>query len=162
MVASSKRGKNCGPFINSISARRSLGSKARVSAPASDFEQLFSRDVTACKVGAHFTAGVTMYMPGGLWTELHLLHADSIWRGQIVHESPKWLTIGCHDQDELEQVLGDLRTWREESSLSRDIWYRRWEIETREADGAYLVSTCLLYTSPSPRDQRGSRMPSSA
>ena len=25
-----------------------------------------------------------------------------------------------------------------------------------------VVSTCLLYTSPSPRDQRGSRMPSSA
>ena len=26
----------------------------------------------------------------------------------------------------------------------------------------YLGKTCLLYTSPSPRDQRGSRMPSSA
>ena len=26
----------------------------------------------------------------------------------------------------------------------------------------YLGHTCLLYTSPSPRDQRGSRMPSSA
>ena len=26
----------------------------------------------------------------------------------------------------------------------------------------FLYSTCLLYTSPSPRDQRGSRMPSSA
>ena len=25
-----------------------------------------------------------------------------------------------------------------------------------------LISCCLLYTSPSPRDQRGSRMPSSA
>ena len=25
-----------------------------------------------------------------------------------------------------------------------------------------VISTCLLYTSPSPRDQRGSRMPSSA
>ena len=25
-----------------------------------------------------------------------------------------------------------------------------------------LISTCLLYTSPSPRDQRGTRMPSSA
>ena len=25
-----------------------------------------------------------------------------------------------------------------------------------------VASTCLLYTSPSPRDQRGSRMPSSA
>ena len=32
--------------------------------------------------------------------------------------------------------------------------------------GGYLaviqIITCLLYTSPSPRDQRGSRMPSSA
>ena len=26
----------------------------------------------------------------------------------------------------------------------------------------YQVPACLLYTSPSPRDQRGSRMPSSA
>ena len=25
-----------------------------------------------------------------------------------------------------------------------------------------VIGTCLLYTSPSPRDQRGSRMPSSA
>ena len=30
-----------------------------------------------------------------------------------------------------------------------------------EAEGADLI-ICLLYTSPSPRDQRGSRMPSSA
>ena len=28
--------------------------------------------------------------------------------------------------------------------------------------GGTTVKTCLLYTSPSPRDQRGSRMPSSA
>ena len=26
----------------------------------------------------------------------------------------------------------------------------------------YMYAACLLYTSPSPRDQRGSRMPSSA
>ena len=26
----------------------------------------------------------------------------------------------------------------------------------------YMSNICLLYTSPSPRDQRGSRMPSSA
>ena len=31
-----------------------------------------------------------------------------------------------------------------------------------EADGADWREACLLYTSPSPRDQRGSRMPSSA
>ena len=28
--------------------------------------------------------------------------------------------------------------------------------------GVWTVNVCLLYTSPSPRDQRGSRMPSSA
>ena len=31
-----------------------------------------------------------------------------------------------------------------------------------EGGDSYSISTCLLYTSPSPRDQRGSRMPSSA
>ena len=31
--------------------------------------------------------------------------------------------------------------------------------ETKSDDGGRI---CLLYTSPSPRDQRGSRMPSSA
>ena len=29
-------------------------------------------------------------------------------------------------------------------------------------DKTYFINVCLLYTSPSPRDQRGSRMPSSA
>ena len=29
-------------------------------------------------------------------------------------------------------------------------------------DGAELTTICLLYTSPSPRDKRQSRMPSSA
>ena len=40
------------------------------------------------------------------------------------------------------------------------------EAISTSADGIqisqYLPKTCLLYTSPSPRDQRGSRMPSSA
>ena len=31
-----------------------------------------------------------------------------------------------------------------------------------EEDCAETMGICLLYTSPSPRDQRGSRMPSSA
>ena len=31
-----------------------------------------------------------------------------------------------------------------------------------EYGGGGLTDACLLYTSPSPRDQRGSRMPSSA
>ena len=34
--------------------------------------------------------------------------------------------------------------------------------DSAPAAAAELSSSCLLYTSPSPRDQRGSRMPSSA
>ena len=38
-----------------------------------------------------------------------------------------------------------------------------WNLFLPESDlGAGLTNFCLLYTSPSPRDQRGSRMPSSA
>ena len=35
-------------------------------------------------------------------------------------------------------------------------------LKALEQDYAGKVKCCLLYTSPSPRDQRGSRMPSSA
>ena len=35
------------------------------------------------------------------------------------------------------------------------------ELQIRQI-GKRSISCCLLYTSPSPRDQRGSRMPSSA
>ena len=41
---------------------------------------------------------------------------------------------------------------------SSDYTARLWSATT----GAELLRLCLLYTSPSPRDQRGSRMPSSA
>ena len=44
------------------------------------------------------------------------------------------------------------------------IFYRTWQYVAPtcffKEPGDYI--TCLLYTSPSPRDQRGSRMPSSA
>ena len=48
-----------------------------------------------------------------------------------------------------------------------DVFRARWElISTSQTLGTslrYLVDTsCLLYTSPSPRDKRQSRMPSSA
>ena len=34
--------------------------------------------------------------------------------------------------------------------------------DSGKAQNTWVIITCLLYTSPSPRDQRGSRMPSSA
>ena len=36
------------------------------------------------------------------------------------------------------------------------------EFDNLEIENEEEFETCLLYTSPSPRDQRGSRMPSSA
>ena len=50
-------------------------------------------------------------------------------------------------------------------SYGRDVdceIFHDWTVQ--DFDGSYVhnVGVCLLYTSPSPRDQRGSRMPSSA
>ena len=36
------------------------------------------------------------------------------------------------------------------------------QLRVIKRNGTVVPYTCLLYTSPSPRDQRGSRMPSSA
>ena len=36
------------------------------------------------------------------------------------------------------------------------------KVRIKSDGGELVVEGCLLYTSPSPRDQRGSRMPSSA
>ena len=50
-----------------------------------------------------------------------------------------------------------LLTHEQEITLGRQV-QQLMEIETLEAE----LESCLLYTSPSPRDQRGCRMPSSA
>ena len=42
----------------------------------------------------------------------------------------------------------------------RNLWFHTGDYVTRDADGYYYF--CLLYTSPSPRDPKTSRMPSSA
>ena len=47
------------------------------------------------------------------------------------------------------------------------LWQKRAESQAIAASDGYslameAVEACLLYTSPSPRDQRGTRMPSSA
>ena len=44
---------------------------------------------------------------------------------------------------------------------SWEFWRKPWVVNSG-GPGSRIYKTCLLYTSPSPRDQRGSRMPSSA
>ena len=47
-------------------------------------------------------------------------------------------------------------------NVSNADYARKMPDESVAANLAPTMSACLLYTSPSPRDQRGSRMPSSA
>ena len=61
-------------------------------------------------------------------------------------DAPSWSKLPKHIQQEFED--GELN--QDPKSKVYDDVLRIW------------LSTCLLYTSPSPRDQRGSRMPSSA
>ena len=49
-----------------------------------------------------------------------------------------------------------------EVELRQNLLVRNGRGATPTEAGKLLLEHCLLYTSPSPRDQRGSRMPSSA
>ena len=63
-------------------------------------------------------------------------------------------------RERLAQVIST-RTGTDIDRVRLDIERDKW-MDTEEAIEYGLVNHCLLYTSPSPRDQRGSRMPSSA
>ena len=68
-------------------------------------------------------------------------------------------------KDELLATLHtELRQFQDKTGpYSRDYIWKACEIERGESHLWHRqYSLCLLYTSPSPRDQRGSRMPSSA
>ena len=66
-----------------------------------------------------------------------------------------------HTDSQLEKhlmTLGDHGVW--EIILEGDYQGKYYNFQVRV--GGRTMESCLLYTSPSPRDQRGSRMPSSA
>src|SRR5678809_1747770 len=58
----------------------------------------------------------------------------------------------------------DLENYDTEHNIKSEFWANKWRVYglglTGKIDG--LIYTCLLYTSPSPRDRQKSRMPSSA
>ena len=69
------------------------------------------------------------------------------------------------DADAIEQQLeAELNKFAAEEAerlgLGREQWVE--PVNTTFTRSQRDTTTCLLYTSPSPRDQRGSRMPSSA
>ena len=54
------------------------------------------------------------------------------------------------------------RDWFKENKSRYEADVLEPSLEFIESMSSTLKKVCLLYTSPSPRDQRGSRMPSSA
>ena len=62
------------------------------------------------------------------------------------------------------RTLADLRRREEEEARERkrSTWWAYISTLRSERSSKNMFNSCLLYTSPSPRDQRGSRMPSSA
>ena len=58
-----------------------------------------------------------------------------------------------------EELQARQHRWQDIAPIYQSYAQRQREVRDRFVDE---LKTCLLYTSPSPRDQRGSRMPSSA
>ena len=87
------------------------------------------------------------------------VRADSIGDVHILDDLVGTLNGGRSDRDEESHGLATIE------NVGPDGEWRKievWMAESGSLDAAILYMGCLLYTSPSPRDQRGSRMPSSA
>ena len=68
---------------------------------------------------------------------------------------------GKHNNYSLEKVFGQVSN-RMTQFISERLKINRDEAKKLQTDYFYKYNTCLLYTSPSPRDRYISRMPSSA
>ena len=73
---------------------------------------------------------------------------------------------GAGQNRDFEDILRDPRSIRMVTTIIHEGTHQlmfNTGLQTRLADTPYWLNEgCLLYTSPSPRDQRGARMPSSA
>ena len=91
-------------------------------------------------------------------------HSNNYWRAateemrQFWYKTDTWLKTIIEDTSNLPEIA------RLNSILECDIMYVYKQLANSELPKHrdHDIITCLLYTSPSPRDQRGSRMPSSA
>ena len=70
------------------------------------------------------------------------------------------LIIASHNQGKVSEIKDLLSHYEVDVSSSEDFGMEEPEENGDSFEENALI--CLLYTSPSPRDQRGSRMPSSA
>ena len=68
---------------------------------------------------------------------------------------------GKHNNYSLERVFGQVSK-RMTQFISEKLKIDKNKAKELQTNYFYKYNTCLLYTSPSPRDQEASRMPSSA
>ena len=121
--------------------KSAVGVLLRVSCKQSDAPTFCSNDTTSFTVGSVHHAGITLYLTEGLWPELHACLKASKWCSSVCRESSYWATIGCADSSDLQDLVGHLRTWRANSVINNDVYYRRWELEHAEDTPDEL---CLL------------------
>ena len=77
------------------------------------------------------------------------------------HDAESWIAHGLDDADGAEHCNVWISTDMAANPIKADfLFLLHGSVPTTW--GGIARSFCLLYTSPSPRDQRGSRMPSSA
>ena len=114
---------------------------------------------------AILTAGTGSYYCGACMRDNALARA-LIARGHEVNLVPLYLPLQL-DEDQVDEELpvffGGINVYLQ----SKYDFFRkipRWIDRLWNGRGLlrFVAKSCLLYTSPSPRDQRGSRMPSSA
>ena len=55
-----------------------------------------------------------------------------------------------------------LQTGKDIYEAGEDLWFKAYQLDVQTFGLSDKSKTCLLYTSPSPRDPKTSRMPSSA
>ena len=109
--------------------KSAVGVLLRVSCKQSDAPTFCSNDTTSFTVGSVHHAGITLYITDGLWPELHACLKTSKWCSSVCRESSHWATIGWADCNDLQDLVRHLRTWRANSAISHDVYYRRWELE---------------------------------
>ena len=137
------------------------------------------RDMQVQTKGEFGGLGIEVTMENGLVKVVSPIddtpaHRAGIQAGDIITHIDSEPVLGLSLSEAVEKMRGPVDTLialtlrREGSDEPLDVSMARAVITISpvryrvESDICYLRVTCLLYTSPSPRDQRGSRMPSSA
>ena len=88
--------------------------------------------------------------------------AASPTRNGLSPRGPRMTRHNQQDDSNSTNAAEDKGFWDTLLDLAEFDWESKRIIKLALPFATQALSTCLLYTSPSPRDQRGSRMPSSA